>query len=140
VIGVYPPSLQRSGLPAAVTDLLAPLSTRGVAVTVDVPGDLALAPETEELIFRGAQEALRNAAKHADPSCVKVSVHRFDGSVVLTVRDDGRGFDPTATDGSDDSSLGLHLLEDLVEERHGRLRVESTAGEGTVLTMELAAP
>jgi signal transduction histidine kinase len=137
VIGVYPPSLQRSGLDAAVADLLAPLATRGIAVEADIPSDLGLAPETEELIFRGAQEALRNAAKHADPSHVQVSVGRSDGSVVLTVRDDGRGFDPGA--GAEDAGLGLQLLEDLVAERHGRLRVASAAGRGTVLTMELAA-
>jgi signal transduction histidine kinase len=139
LIGIYPPSLQRSGLQAAVADLLVPLSTRGIEVEADIPSDLALAPETEELIFRGAQEALRNAANHADPDRVQISVARSDGSVVLTVRDDGRGFDPTAADGADDSSLGLHLLEDLVQERNGRLRVESAAAQGTVVTMELAA-
>ena len=94
LIGIYPPSLQRSGLEAAVSDLLAPLSARGIAVEAEIADDLELAPETEELIFRGAQEALRNVAKHADPSQVAVSVSRSNGSVVLAVRDDGRGFDP----------------------------------------------
>jgi len=137
MIGIYPPSLQRSGLEAAVSDLLAPLSARGITVQSAIPSDLALAPETEELIFRGAQEALRNVAKHADPTHVMVSVHRSNGSVVLAVRDDGRGFDPAAAGGAERSSLGLRLLEDLVEERHGKLEVHSSAGRGTLLTMEL---
>jgi len=136
LIGIYPPSLRRSGLGAAVSDLLAPLSARGVAVRSDIADDLALAPETEELIFRGAQEALRNVAKHADPTHVAVSVTRSNGSVVLAVRDDGHGFDPAA-DVADGSSMGLRLLEDLVEERHGRLEVRSGAGRGTLVTMEL---
>ena len=139
LIGIYPPSLQRSGLKAAVSDLLAPLSARGIAVESNVPADLALAPETEELIFRGAQEALRNVAKHADPASVAVTVSRSNGSVVLAVRDDGRGFEPVAEADADGSSMGLCLLEDLVEERNGRLEIDSGPGRGTVLTMELDA-
>jgi two-component system, NarL family, sensor kinase len=139
LIGIYPPSLQRAGLEAAVSDLLAPLSARGVAVEADIPSDLALDPETEELIFRGAQEALRNVAKHADPTRVAVSVSRSNGSVVLAVTDDGRGFDPSAADAGNGASLGLRLLEDLVQERDGRLEVRSGDGRGTTVTMELAA-
>jgi two-component system NarL family sensor kinase len=138
LIGIYPPSLQRSGLEAAVSDLLAPLSARGIAVEAEIADDLALAPQTEELIFRSAQEALRNVAKHADPSRVAVSVSRSNGSVVLAVRDDGRGFDPAARP-DDNPSLGLRLLEDLVEEHQGRLEVRSDAGRGTLVTVELAA-
>jgi len=138
LIGIYPPSLQRSGLEAAVSDLLAPLSARGIEVEAEIADDLALAPEAEELIFRSAQEALRNVAKHADPSRVTVSVRRSNGSVVLAVSDDGRGFDPGARDG-DGPTLGLRLLEDLVEEQQGRLEVHSDAGRGTVVTVELAA-
>jgi two-component system, NarL family, sensor kinase len=140
LIGIYPPSLQRSGLKAAVSDLLAPLAARGIEVKAEIPTDLTLAPETEELLFRGSQEALRNVAKHAEPAHVEVTVRRSNGSVVLAVRDDGRGFDPDAARAADGSSLGLRLLEDLVDERHGRLEVESGAGRGTVLTMELDAP
>ena len=139
LIGIYPPSLQRSGLEAAVADLLAPLSARGIAVQSEIPNALALTPETEELIFRGAQEALRNVAKHADPTQVVVSVRRSNDCVVLSVRDDGRGFDPAAAGAADGSSLGLRLLEDLVEERQGRLEVHSGAGRGTLVTMEVAA-
>ena len=106
-------------------DLLAPLSARGASrCESDIAADLALAPETEELIFRSAQEALRNVAKHADPAHVEVGVSRSNGSVVLAVRDDGRGFDPAAAGGDAGPSLGLRLLEDLVEERRGRLEVQ----------------
>jgi two-component system, NarL family, sensor kinase len=139
LIGIYPSSLQRSGLEAAVSDLLAPLSARGIAVQSEIPSARALAPETEELIFRGAQEALRNVAKHADPKHVVVSVRRSTGSVVPAVSDDGRGFDPAVAGAADGSSLGLRLLEDLVAERQGRLEVHSGAGRGTLVTMELAA-
>lgn len=140
LIGIYPPSLQRSGLEAAVGDLLAPFSARGIAVEAEIADDLKLAPETEELIFRGAQEALRNVAKHADPSQVAVTLSSANGSVVLAVRDDGRGFDPAAARAVDGPSLGLRLLEDLVDERHGRLKIDSAVGRGTMLTLELSTP
>ena len=140
LIGIYPPSLERSGLEAAVGDLLAPLSARGIAVEAQIGDDLTLASETEELIFRGAQEALRNVAKHADPSQVAVTLSRRNGSVVLAVRDDGRGFDPAAARAADGPSLGLRLLEDLVEERHGRLEIDSAVGRGTMVILELSAP
>ena len=106
----------------------------------EIADDLKLAPETEELIFRGAQEALRNVAKHADPSQVAVTLSSANGSVVLAVRDDGRGFDPAAARAVDGPSLGLRLLEDLVDERHGRLKIDSAVGRGTMLTLELSTP
>jgi two-component system NarL family sensor kinase len=139
LIGIYPPSLQRSGLRSAVSDLLAPLSARGIAVEADVPDDLGVAPETEELIFRSVQEAVRNVAKHADADRVQVTVRRANGSVVMAVSDDGRGFDPTAAREPGGPTLGLQLLEDLVEERQGRLEVHSRSGGGTVISVELAA-
>ena len=138
LVGIYPPSLQRSGLEVAVSDLLAPLAARGIAVETEIGDDLALAPETEELIFRSAHEAGRNVAKHADPSRVAVSVSRSNGSVVLAVRDDGRGFDPAART-AESRSLGLRLLEDLLDEHQGHLEIQSGAGRGTLVRVELAA-
>jgi two-component system NarL family sensor kinase len=139
LIGIYPPSLQRAGLRTAVLDLLAPLSARGVAVEAEVPDDLGVAPETEELIFRSAQEAVRNVAKHADAERVELTVRRANGRVVMTVSDDGRGFEPAAAPAPDDRSLGLQLLDDLVQEHRGTLEVRSESGRGTVVTLELDA-
>lgn len=56
------------------------------------PGLPALSPEAEVVVYRVAQEALTNAARHADASQVELSLQRLGGSVVLEVRDDGRGF------------------------------------------------
>ena len=139
LIGIYPPSLQRSGLEAAVSDLLAPLSARGIAVQAEIGDDLALTPETEELIFRGAQEALRNVAKHADPTQVAVSVRRSNGSVVLAVRDDGRGFDPAAARRRQARAWACACSRISWRSASGRLEVHSGAGRGTLVTMELAA-
>ncbi|WP_269801751.1 helix-turn-helix transcriptional regulator [Nocardioides allogilvus] len=60
------------------------------------PGLPALSPEAEVVIYRVAEEALTNAARHADAREVELSLQRLGGSVVLEVRDDGRGFEGLA--------------------------------------------
>jgi len=138
LVGIYPPSLRRSGLASAVGDLVAPLAERGVQVDVDVPEDLRLTAEAEETLYRCAQEGVRNAVKHADAHSVRVAVARVDGRVTLTVSDDGRGFDP-ASGRNGDPGLGLRLLEDLAAESGGRVDVSSAPGEGTQLFVEVPA-
>ena len=68
LVDIYPPTLQRSGLLAAMNDLVAPLRAAGIAVTLDVPEDLQLPSGTEALLYRVAQEALRNARTHGEPT------------------------------------------------------------------------
>jgi signal transduction histidine kinase len=55
LVDIYPPTLRAAGLPAALADLVAPLRTRAVEVTLDVPAELELAPDVEDLLFRVAQ-------------------------------------------------------------------------------------
>jgi signal transduction histidine kinase len=134
LVGISPQRLDRSGLPAVLDDLTSPLADRGVAVNIDLPADLDLPKRAEELLFRGAQEALRNTAKHAGASRVDVRVGREDGLAVLTVSDDGRGFDPA---GQPNGHLGLRLLADLAADRGGEVSVESSAGAGTRVRVEV---
>ncbi len=96
LVEIYPPSLRSAGLAAALTDLLAPLTGRGVAVDLDVPSTLVLPADAEALVFRVAQEAVRNALLHADPRSVGVHINTGRSGVALTVRDDGTGFDVSA--------------------------------------------
>jgi two-component system, NarL family, sensor kinase len=138
VVGIYPASVSGAGLGAALSDLVAPLTARNVAVEIDVPADLDLPPATEDILFRGAQEALRNIDKHAEPSRVEVQIGVSNGRVRLTVSDDGVGFDPEhAPRHSDGRHVGLRLLDGLVAERGGRLEVRSAEGAGTSLTVEV---
>jgi two-component system, NarL family, sensor kinase len=94
LFGIYPASVRRSGLAAALLDLVAPLTARDIAVDLDVPPGLNLPPATEETLFRGAQEALRNAERHAAPDHIEVHVGVKDWRATLTVSDDGAGFSP----------------------------------------------
>jgi two-component system, NarL family, sensor kinase len=137
LFGIYPASVRRSGLAAALSDLVAPLTARDIAVDLDVPPGLNLPPATEETLFRGAQEALRNAERHAAPDHIEVHVGVKDGRATLTVSDDGAGFSPAERTHSVGRHFGLRLLDDLAAERGGRLEVSSAEDEGTRVTLEV---
>ena len=69
LMGIYPPTLQRAGLAAALTDLAAPLNGDGVQVEVAVPSELHLPADVEALLFRASQEAIRNVAMPERTTC-----------------------------------------------------------------------
>jgi two-component system, NarL family, sensor kinase len=134
LVEIYPPSLHRAGLAAALGDAAAPLARRGIAVNTDVPADLELPQETEALVFRVAQEALRNVSNHAEAWHVDVRVERSGDRVTLVVEDDGRGFDPETT--RPEGHFGLSLIEDLARDSGARLALESKPGEGTRVRLD----
>jgi signal transduction histidine kinase len=101
---------------------------------MDVPPDVELPEATEGLLFRVAQEALRNVASHADASYVDVRVQREDARVTLEVGDDGRGFEAGA--GRPSGHFGLSLIEDLARDAGADLSVRSAPGEGTRVRLE----
>lgn len=141
LMGIYPPTVQRAGLPAALSDLTAPLAAEGVAADVDVPPDLALPPEVESLMFRAAQEAIRNVSTHARAGRVRLRVSRDDGLAVLEVEDDGMGFvAERSSEARAEGHLGLTLLDDLAHDAGATVQVSSTPGEGTRVRMEVPVP
>ena len=95
--------------------------------------------EAEVALYRIAQEALTNIAKHAHASRVDVMLEKRGGSVVLVVEDDGVGFDP---DDAEIKERGIGLLG--MRERAGLigadLQVESTTGDGTSIFVRHAIP
>jgi signal transduction histidine kinase len=138
LVDIYPPTLQRSGLSAAMDDLVAPLRAAGVSVSLALPGDLDLPGDTEALLYRVAQEALRNARTHGEATAVDVTVEAQSRAAVLCVVDDGRGFCPEETDHSRDSEhFGLRLMRDLADHAGGTLTVLSSPGHGTLVRLEV---
>ncbi len=143
VVDIHPPNLRRTGLAAALGDLAATTTARGVAVTLVVDDRAArrLGGPAEQFAFRVAQEALRNVVAHADATAVEVRLSReagADGDLLrLAVTDDGAGFDPAAVAPDDRPHLGLRLLDDLAGDVGGRIDVTSAPGAGTTLTMEV---
>lgn len=143
VVDIHPPNLRRTGLAAALGDLAATTTARGIAVTllVDDAATRRLGCQAEQFAFRVAQEALRNVVVHADATAVEVRLARREAVrgdlLTLAVTDDGRGFDPTTPPPDDRPHLGLRLLEELAGDVGGRIDVSSAPGAGTIVTMEV---
>ncbi|ROP27237.1 sensor histidine kinase [Pseudokineococcus lusitanus] len=143
VVTVTPPALHEQGLRAALVDLAAVLELRGCAVDVRVEGDLgpgALDLPTESLVFRAAQEAVRNTVKHAGADRVDISLVRAEDDLVLEVTDDGAGYDPGAVAPRRRGSVGLELLGSLALQQDGRLTTRSSPGRGTTVALRLPVP
>jgi two-component system, NarL family, sensor kinase len=136
IVTVTPPALHTEGLRAALTDLVAALEARGIDVELDVRVSDELTETAESLVYRVAQEAVRNVVRHAHASKVQLIVAEEDGWIQLQVSDDGQGFDPSMS-ARRQGSVGLNLLAALVQQRGGNLRVESAAGRGTSVTLRL---
>jgi signal transduction histidine kinase len=133
LVSLHPPSLHGAGLQAALSDLLA--RANGSA-SLSVDPRLTLPSEHEQLVFRTVQEAIRNVASHAQAETVSVDLRAADGGYELVVADDGRGFD--AADRARSRSrghLGLDLLTDRAHDIGAELRIDSTPGLGTRVTL-----
>jgi two-component system, NarL family, sensor kinase len=137
LVDLYPPSLHRQGLAAALTDLLAPLASRGLETKLQADPTLRLPVDSERAVFRAAQEALRNVIKHAEAERVDVEVARRNGSVALTVADDGRG--PASDGPGEDGHFGLQMVEDLARSSGGAFALEPRPEGGTVFRFEVPA-
>lgn len=107
----------------------------GIEATFSFEGDhhRRLDNDRELAIYRVVQEALSNIVQHADASSVDVKLS-LDDPVVLTVRDDGCGFDPTTPT----ERFGVVGMRERAMLADGLLEVESSPGAGTILRMELS--
>jgi two-component system NarL family sensor kinase len=139
LVEIYPPSLRQAGLESAIRDLLARVEERGLATQLEFAPGVHLSPEVEAVFFRVAQEAIRNASAHAEPTTIDVAVRSADGRASLTVADDGRGF---ARPGArwPTGHFGLQLMRDLARDAEGELSVDSAPGRGTRIRVEVPAP
>jgi two-component system, NarL family, sensor kinase len=137
LVEIHPPNLQASGLEAALADLVSPLPSRGIEVSLDVE-DAPLGAETELLFYRAAGEAVRNVERHAGARNVSVEVARSNGRARLAVIDDGAGFAEVDRERSrSEGHVGLSLLEELASRLDGTLEVRSAPGEGTSFVLEV---
>lgn len=135
LVEIYPPDLHATGLQASLDDLVAPAAGSGVQATVRVTDVDGVHDDVVALVWRVAQEAVRNAMRHGDPTELDVSVSANSRSVVLEVVDNGSGFDPArATNGQ---HFGLRGLRDLIHEAGGTLDVRSSPGLGTAVRLEV---
>lgn len=136
-LSLRPPQLDDLGLVAALRSHLDRQAAVGRLIphfeAEDVPR--ALPPVVETACFRIAQEAINNVLRHAAASNIWLRLFVAGEKLALSVRDDGRGFDPeTALRGAaGGASLGLASMEERATLAGGALQLRSAAGQGTVL-------
>ena len=137
-IDLRPPGLDELGLVAALNGHARQVAGRS-SVKVTVSGTEPaprLAPAMAITLFRIVQEALNNIAKHARATEVSIALEASPDGVVLTVADDGCGFDPAARVEQAVRSLGMVSMRERAESIGGRLQVESAPGKGTRVIVE----
>ncbi len=113
------------------------LESQGVSVNLETIGvETRLPSEVETVVFRIAQEALNNIARHANAEDVSISLDFRDSLIVLEVEDDGKGFSPeeVLARRGDSASFGLMGMQERATLFGGSMQVESQPGEGTRLT------
>ena len=130
-----PAALDDLGLPSALQSLCAGIERRaGIAVVLEVADELPrLDGQAELAVYRVAQEALTNAARHAQCSTVRVSLRPSGGGVRLRVADDGVGMDGSFPGG------GLRGMRERAVAIGAAFETRSSAGHGVEVTMLVAA-
>ena len=153
-LNLRPPSLDQLGLLPALRSLVSTYTANThIAVKLDLPREaVRLSPERTIAVYRIAQEALTNVAKHAGAHSVIVTVRVVDNTLALQVRDDGRGFDQTAlakpaqraTGGAASATaqtggpgVGLFGMEERARLAGGTLRLQSAPGRGTFVHLSV---
>jgi signal transduction histidine kinase len=122
-----PPGLGRKTLAVALRDYVTEWSRQNrIAVDVNANGADGTPVPGEETLFRVAQEALANVARHSQASHVTVELAHQDEEVTLTVADNGAGFDP----GRVQKGVGLDSMRERLEAIGGRLEIASQKDRG----------
>jgi signal transduction histidine kinase len=130
--GLSQARMPEAGLAQGLADLAVRLEVTGVSVTLRVRDLEGLPREVAEVLYRCAQETLRNVAAHSGAQHVELSVSIEASHVTMTVDDDGRGFEETRlTESRATGHVGLRALGDLVADSGGSLTASSSPGLGT---------
>ncbi len=139
IFDLRPASLSDAGLLPTLRHYTQDYSQQfSVPVELNLPESLVLSANQELVVFRIAQEALQNIHKHADATQIAVNVQqRPDGPVVVTVTDNGQGFDPKSVRQNRPSSSGLVNMRERAATAGGTLKVDSIPGTGTTVTLTL---
>jgi signal transduction histidine kinase len=137
VRALRPEQLEHADLTAAIGELADEWTrSSGLPVRVEATGTVRPLPAaTEDAVFRVAQEALTNVAKHAQASTVWLTLTYLDDVLLLDVRDDGTGWNGAARDGG----FGLDGMRTRLSRVGGALAIESAPGDGTAISASVPA-
>jgi two-component system sensor histidine kinase UhpB len=129
-----PTALDDLGLAAAIAGQVEQLERSGLSAELRVEGDFSgLDDDVQLVVYRVAQEALTNAARHSEARRIAVTLRRSEGAVELEVADDGRGF---AFEQSE-RGLGIGGMRERALLIGAELTIESRPGEGTTVRLSV---
>jgi signal transduction histidine kinase len=140
IFALRPLDLERLGFLETVRQYVKDFGEQNsVKTTVEISGEPKLSPTNEAVMFRILQEALNNIAKHSRAKQAAVHITASSSDTILTVTDDGVGFDPAKLTGvvSSVGGLGLAQMRERVEARGGRFEYLSQPGQGAKVTARL---
>lgn len=138
-MNLRPIVLDHAGLWPALEGYAQQFSRRtGIAVQVKKPDwEINLAPNVKSTLFRIAQEALTNCAKHAQATSIHIGLARVESDAVLTISDNGRGFDPDEFGQPGQApGLGMITMRERAEFAGGRFSVTTGPGQGVHIRVE----
>jgi two-component system sensor histidine kinase DegS len=135
-----PPVLDELGLDGAITDAVGRMTAlTGLTIRLDLRAPVGRLPEMQQtVVLRVVQEALQNIRKHSGASSVVVASDIAGDDWLLTVRDDGRGFDVGAVAARGRRNFGLQFMQERAELIGARFEVHSRPEGGTLV--QLAIP
>jgi NarL family two-component system sensor histidine kinase LiaS len=135
LLEMRPPQLDGLAFPDALETLASTYTSRlGIAVSTAIAA-IPLRPEVEDALLRIAQEALHNAARHANATLITLSLAQEDDSIVLKIEDNGQGF--REDEKSQMRGLGLHSMQERVGDLQGRFHLDTVPGRGTCICVYL---
>ena len=136
-----PPLRDASGLISVIRFLLRELAESGdVTPHLDDRVREEVSPETGAVVYRLINESLANVRKHALARNVVVAMESSEGGILVTVEDNGKGFDVARIEQDPAHHIGLQLMRERAEGAGGRYSVESAFGDGTTVEFWIPSP
>jgi signal transduction histidine kinase len=133
VYNLRPPALDELGLIFALDELCRQYEGSSIKVSLEASEiDFPLHPAIEVAAYRIVQEAVTNAGKHSKGSNCKVTLRLEDSSIIITIADDGVGFQDNWKNG-----IGLHSMRERAEEVDGQFIIKDNSDEGTTIEVRL---
>jgi signal transduction histidine kinase len=141
ILGLRNAAVPGRSLGDALHDYVSSWEVRhGIPCRIRVERAVHLSENAELQLQLIVQESLANVLKHAQAKQVDVSLHQEDGNIVATVRDDGLGFNPALLGRAEFPRFGLATIRERAESIGGHVRLDSSPGKGTRVTVEVPAP
>ena len=136
---LYPNQLEKYGLAAAVEALGEQVKeSSGIFVSSDMQGiDEALNKNVQINFYRIIQEFVNNTMKHANATAIRITAQQTKDEIILTVQDNGKGFDKASLESKANKSFGLLNMEERVKMLKGKFDIESEIGKGTKTTFTI---